>query len=54
MPKVVFDSLKKIRVRNQALNIERTDHVAKPALTSAKPAKGKKTYTKKPKKNKTL
>ncbi|MEH6504192.1 MAG: DEAD/DEAH box helicase [Cycloclasticus sp.] len=52
MPKVVFDSLKKIRVRNQALNIERTDHVAKPALTSAKPAKGKKTYTKKPKKNK--
>jgi len=52
MPKVVFDSLKKIRVRNQALNIERTDHVAKPALTSAKPANGKKTYTKKPKKNK--
>tara|TARA_R110002074_G_scaffold228259_2_gene399956 strand:+ start:162805 stop:164601 length:1797 start_codon:yes stop_codon:yes gene_type:complete len=52
MPKIVFDSLKKIRVRNQALNIERTDHVAKPALTSAKPAKGKKTYTKKPKKNK--
>ena len=52
MPKVVFESLKKIRVRNQMLNIERTDHVAKPALISAKPDKGKKTYTKKPKKNK--
>jgi len=54
MPKVVFESLKKIRVRNQPLNIERTDHVAKPAATSAQPAKGKKkTYTKKPKKKKT-
>ncbi|AFT67530.1 MAG: ATP-dependent RNA helicase DeaD [Cycloclasticus pugetii] len=54
MPKIVFQSLKKIRVRNQPLNIERTDHVAKPAATSAKPAKGKKkTYTKKPKKKKT-
>ena len=54
MPKVVFESLKKIRVRNQPLNIELTDHVAKPAATSAKPDKGKKkTYTKKPKKKKT-
>ena len=53
MPKIVFQSLKKIRVRNQPLNIELTDHVAKPAATSAKPAKGKKkTYTKKPKKKK--
>jgi len=52
MPKIVYDSLKKVRVRNQPLQIEKTDHVAKPALTSAKPAKGKKTYTKKPKKNK--
>ena len=53
MPKVVFDGLKKIKVRNQALKIERTDHVAKPAATSAKPANGKKkSYTKKPKKNK--
>jgi len=49
----VFQSLKKIRVRNQPLNIERTDHVAKPSATSAQPAKGKKkTYTKKPKKKK--
>jgi len=53
MPKIVFQSLKKIRVRNQPLNIERTDHVAKPSATSAQPAKGKKkTYTKKPKKKK--
>ena len=53
MPKVVFESLKKLRVRNQPLNIEQTDHVAKPAATSAKPANGKKkTYTKKPKKKK--
>lgn len=53
MPKIVFQSLKKIRVRNQPLNIELTDHVAKPAATSAKPANGKKkTYTKKPKKKK--
>jgi len=53
MPKVVFESLKKLRVRNQPLQIETTDHVAKPAATSAKPANGKKkTYTKKPKKNK--
>ena len=53
MPKVVFNSLKKVRVRNQALKIERTDHVAKVAATSAKPAKSKKkTYTKKPKKKK--
>ena len=53
MPKVVFNSLKKIRVRNQPLNIEISDHVPKPAATSAKPEKGKKkTYTKKPKKKK--
>ena len=53
MPKVVFDGLKKIKVRNQPLKIERTDHVAKPAATSAKPANGKKkSYTKKPKKKK--
>lgn len=53
MPKIVFQSLKKVRVRNRPLNIEITDHVAKAALTSAKPANGKKkSYTKKPKKNK--
>ena len=53
MPKIVFQSLKKVRVRNQPLNIERTDHVAKPAATTAQPTKGKKkTYTKKPKKKK--
>jgi ATP-dependent RNA helicase DeaD len=52
MPKAVFDSLKKIRVRNVALKIERTDHVAKPAATTANPSKRKKTYTKKPKKKK--
>jgi ATP-dependent RNA helicase DeaD len=53
MPKIVFNSLKKIRVRNQPLDIEHTDHVAKAAATSAKPASGKKkTYTKKPKKKK--
>lgn len=53
MPKIVFNSLKKVRVRNQPLNISETDHVAKPAATSAKPANGKKkTYTKKPKKKK--
>jgi len=53
MPKIVFDSLKKLRVRNHPLQIERTDHVAKADSTSATPTKGKKkTYTKKPKKNK--
>jgi len=53
MPKIVFNSLKKIRVRNQPLSIEPTDHVAKVAATSAKPANGKKkTYSKKPKKKK--
>ncbi|ORU94202.1 MAG: RNA helicase [Cycloclasticus sp. symbiont of Poecilosclerida sp. N] len=53
MPDIVFNSLKKLRVRNQALQIERTDHVAPKAATSAKTGKGKKkTYTKKPKKNK--
>jgi ATP-dependent RNA helicase DeaD len=53
MPKIVFKSLKKIRVRNQPLNIDHTDHVAKVAATSAKPAGGKKkSYTKKPKKKK--
>ncbi len=53
MPNIVFNSLKKIRVRNHPLSIERTDHVAKAAATSAKPDKGKKkTYTKKPKKKK--
>ncbi|HIG79464.1 MAG TPA: DEAD/DEAH box helicase [Cycloclasticus sp.] len=55
MPNIVFNSLKKVRVRNHPLSIERTDHVAKAAATSAKPAKGKKkTYTKKPKKKKNL
>lgn len=53
MPKIVFQSLKKVRVRNHPLNIEISDHVAKQSATSAKPAKGKKkTYTKKPKKKK--
>ncbi|ORU93374.1 MAG: RNA helicase [Cycloclasticus sp. symbiont of Bathymodiolus heckerae] len=53
MPDIVFKSLKKLRVRNQPLDIETTDHVAQPAATSAKPANGKKkTYTKKPKKKK--
>ena len=52
MPNIVFDSLKKIRVRNQPLNIERTDHVAKPKLPSADPSKKKKSYSKKPKKKK--
>lgn len=53
MPKIVFDSLKKLHVRNHPLKIERTDHVAKADSTSATPAKGKKkTYTKKPKKKK--
>ncbi|PCH85221.1 MAG: ATP-dependent RNA helicase [Piscirickettsiaceae bacterium] len=53
MPKIVFESLKKIRVRNQPLKIEHTDHIVKVAATSAKPAKGKKkTYSKKPKKKK--
>jgi ATP-dependent RNA helicase DeaD len=53
MPKIVFESLKKIRVRNQPLNLELSDRVAKAALTSSKPANGKKkTYSKKPKKKK--
>ncbi|MGB0238367.1 MAG: DEAD/DEAH box helicase [Cycloclasticus sp.] len=53
MPKIVFQSLKKVRVRNHPLNIEISDHVAKQSATSAKPVKGKKkTYTKKPKKKK--
>lgn len=52
MPNIVFDSLKKIRVRNQPLNIERTDHVAKPKLPSSDPSKKRKTYSKKPKKKK--
>lgn len=53
MPKIVFQSLKKVRVRNHPLNIEISDHVAKQSATSAKPAKAKKkTYTKKPKKKK--
>ncbi|ORU90703.1 MAG: RNA helicase [Cycloclasticus sp. symbiont of Poecilosclerida sp. M] len=52
MPKIVFESLKKIRVRNLPLKIERTGHVAKPSATTTKPTKGKKTYTKKPKKKK--
>lgn len=50
MPNVVLKCLQKLKVRNKALEIETTDHVAPPAKVSQGK---KKSYTKKPKKKKT-